>query len=98
MLNPVEVLHGCLIGILTGIWAFLWTGPLSAGGPLGWVKRIVSSYAPEWLYKPLIGCAVCNSFWWATVVILRRDYCGHYIGLEILVVAIWMAYYLEKND
>lgn len=66
-----KTLFACLIGVLTGVWAFLFTGPLSESGMVfGWLKALVynNGKTPEWLYTPLVVCAKCNAFWWAVLV------------------------------
>lgn len=82
-------------GILTGIWAFLFTGPLSESGMVfGWLKATIYRTCPEWLYLPLVGCAKCNAFWWAVVVTMSREQ----FSPEIFVMAVFTAYILEKHN
>lgn len=86
--------YGCLIGALTGVWAFLFTGPLSESGMVfGWLKGTIYRTCPEWLYMPLVGCAKCNAFWWAVVVTMKTGF-----EPEIFVMAVFTAYILEKHN
>lgn len=90
-----KTLFACLIGVLTGVWAFLFTGPLSESGMVfGWLKGVIYRNYPEWLYLPLIGCAKCNAFWWAVLVCaLSCEF-----SPPLLVSAVFVAYYLEKQQ
>lgn len=50
------------------LWSYLYTVPLSeAGEVFGWLKKRLYRL-PDWLFKPLIGCAKCHAgqvaFWW----------------------------------
>jgi len=81
-------------GVLTGIWAFLFTGPLSESGMVfGWLKGLIYRTCPEWLYLPLIGCAKCNAFWFAVLVSLK-----HGVHPEIFIMAVFTAYKLDKQN
>lgn len=87
-------LYYCLLGIIAGIWAFLFTGPLSQDGEIfGAVKAWIYRTQPEWAYKVLIGCAKCNAFWWAVLVGLKQG--GQ--QAEIIVLAVFTAYILQEK-
>lgn len=89
------LIYNSLIGALAGIWAFLFTGPLSqAGMAFGWLKVEIYRTCPEWLYLPLIGCAKCNAFWWAVLVCLI----DRHFSAEILIIAVFTAYKLEQQN
>ena len=91
-----DVILYSLIGALTGIWAFLWTGPLSdAGMVFGPVKARIynDGETPEWLYLPLICCAKCSAFWFAVLVSLK-----HGVHPEIFIMAVFTAYKLDKQN
>lgn len=89
------VIYNSLIGALTGVWAFLFTGPLSQSGMVfGWLKEEIYRTCPQWLYLPLIGCAKCNAFWWAVLVCLKAGY----FSAEILIIAVFTAYKLEQQN
>lgn len=90
-----KTLFACLIGALTGVWAYLFTGPLSEYGMVfGWLKGMIYRTCPEWLYLPLIGCAKCNAFWWAVLVwVLTGEF-----SPPVFVVAVFTAYYIEKQQ
>lgn len=93
-----NVLFGILIGAIVGVWAFLLAGPLS--GPdevFGWLKSALYRCAPMWIYKPVIGCAKCSAFWWATAVVAFRNQAGMYWGIEIVIIAVFAAYILETK-
>jgi len=51
-----------ITAIWIGLWAWLFTGPLSEADKLfGWLKSIVFLSCPKWLFYPLIGCAACHA-------------------------------------
>lgn len=90
-----KALYGCLVGALTGCWAFLFTGPLSeAGMVFGWLKARIynDGKTPEWLYLPLIGCGKCSAFWWAVLVCLMGEFLP-----PVFVIAVFTAYLLERK-
>ena len=50
--------------IVIALWAYQFTGPFSEPGEVfGWLKGWANKTLPEWLAKPLIGCAKCHAFW-----------------------------------
>lgn len=87
------VLHS-LTGALTGIWAFLFTGPLSESGMVfGWLKSFIFRTCPQWVYLPLVGCAKCNAFWWAVAVSLKQGEAN----APVFIIAVFTAYLMEKQ-
>ena len=84
----------CLYGALAGVWASLFTGPLSTEGEVfGWLKELVYRRCPEWLYKPLIGCAKCHAFWLALLICLKH----HSLHYETIILAVFVAYILQEK-
>lgn len=115
-----KTLFACLIGALTGVWAYLFTGPLSESGMVfGWLKGTIynNGRTPEWLYLPLVGCAKCSAFWhsvgvwllttekiekvfvstWPFVAVFTVPTPAE-INVPVFVVAVFTAYYLEKQQ
>lgn len=92
------LVQNCLIGAICGVWAFLFSGPLSEPEEVfGWIKAWSYKRLPWWLHKPLIGCAKCNAFWWAAVVMSVRLHFGLEIGIETMVLAVFTAYALQQH-
>lgn len=90
----IQIITYSLIGAIVGVWAFLFTGPLSESGQVfGWLKSLIYRNLPGWLYMPLIGCAKCNAFWWGAAVI----YDIGQVHFEVLILAVFTAYKLEQN-
>ena len=90
----IDFILFCSYGTLAGVWALLFTGPLSeAGMVFGWLKKWAYTRLPEWLFLPLIGCAKCNAFWWALGV------CIYHMGVfpETIILAVFTAYKLQEH-
>lgn len=112
MIAPLVV--QILYGVLIGVWAFLFTGPLSESGQVfGWLKRLIyaNGKTPEWLYLPLIGCAKCNAFWWAVLLwvsgigVKVHLFPALYIDIDppafyapVFIMAVFTAHVLEKHN
>lgn len=76
------------------LWAYLYTGPLSeAGQVFGFVHRLAYKL-PQWLYKPLAGCAKCHAgqvaFWWQ----VWEWYGGRGFDFRVVLIAVAGAYAL----
>ena len=80
------------------LWAYLFTGPLSEPGEMfGGAKAYTYKACPEWLYKPLAGCAKCHAgqvaLWWQK----WQFYNTGEFSLPFVLIAIAGAYALQTG-
>jgi len=85
-----------LPALYISLWAYLFTGPLSEPGEVfGWAKGYIYKTCPEWLYKPLTGCAKCHAgqvaLWWQVWQFCNT---GEF-SLPFVLIAITGAYALQ---
>jgi hypothetical protein len=54
-----------MIQVLTiSLWAHLFCGQWSRPGKVfGWLSDLAYNRLPEWVYTPLVGCAMCHAVW-----------------------------------
>jgi hypothetical protein len=83
------------ISLAIGLWAYLFTMPLSEPGQVfGWLRGVLSRL-PDWAFNPLIGCAKCHAgqvaFWRQVWSVTHGD------GFDIpfILIAIGGAYFLQ---
>lgn len=82
------------IGVIIGLWAFLWCSELTMPGEVfSFVRRWMNGLKNESLRKILIDCPKCHAgqlaFWW----FFANDINHLFIGVTM---AIFTAYLLEK--
>lgn len=65
--------------VFAALWAYMFCGPWSEPGKVfGWVKAWAYRNLPDWLFMPLIGCAVCHAVWVGAAFQAYRIFCrGH---------------------
>lgn len=87
-----------MTALFISLWAFLFTGPLSAPGEVfGWLKDFLNPL-PLWLYKPLIGCAKCHAGQVALWGQAFEWYSGRGFDFTFILLAVGGAYALERLD
>lgn len=91
-----------LASIIIGLWAVLWTGPLTDPDEIfGLVKMLFSKLLTPlrgvrlYIYKILIGCAKCHAGQVALWYCVYSDY-SFWHSFKIVIIAIFIAYKFEK--
>ena len=85
--------------LFISLWAYLFTGVLSEPGAVfGWLNKGLCETCPEWLYKPLIGCAVCHAGQVALWFQVWAYFGGGGFSVPFILISIGSALLLVKLD
>lgn len=71
--------------LIASLFSYGWVTAFSSGHIFENIGNLAENNLPEKIYKPIIGCVICNAFWIGTIMywIFWGDYWVHWLVVAI---------------